>query len=139
MYYLVMIASEIYELRGEQDIVVPQALEESFLAFVSSSGMPFTPTVSAEGDRSVIHFLFVSQPLKTVADEFFAVFEPDGYHALEIAVPNDRLKHSERIAEESGWLPLIRQRGAERTRICFIRTQHAESVEELEERIELVI
>ena len=134
-----MVAREIYELRGEHDIVVPRALEESFLAFVSASGMPFAPTVTQEGDRSVIHFLFISQPLEGIADEFFAVFEPDGYYALEIAVPNDRLKHSERIAEESGWLPLIRQRGAERTRICFIRTENAESVEELEERIELVI
>ena len=136
---MLVTANEIYELRGEQDIVLPMALEESFTAFVSLSGMPFAPTISSEGDHTVVHFLYLSKPLKEIADEFFAVFEPDGYSAIEIAVPNDRIKHTERVAEESGWLSFIRQRGAERTRICFIRTKNAESVDELEERIELVI
>jgi hypothetical protein len=134
-----MEANEIYELRGDHDIVLPLALEESFTAFVSASGMPFTPTVTIEGDHAVVHFLYVSQPLKAIVEEFLAVFEPDGYHATELAVPNERIKHTERVAEESGWLPFVRQRGAERTRICFIRTSAAESIEELEERIELVI
>ena len=139
MYYVLMEANEIYELRGEHDIVLPMALEESFTAFVSSSGMPFTPTVIVEGDRAIVHFLYVSQPLKDIVEEYLAVFEPDGYSATEVAVPNDRIKHTERVAEQSGWLSFIRQRGAERTRICFIRTKNAESIEELEERIELVI
>ena len=139
MYYLSVAAKEIYELRSEYDVVLPKALEESFTAFVSASGMPFAPSVSHEGDQVVIHYLFLNQPLKGIIDEFLAVFEPDGYNALELAVPNDRIKHVERVAEESGWLSFIRQRGADRTRICFIRTDHAEAVDELEERIEIVI
>jgi len=138
MYYVSMTANEIYEIRGEHDIVLPKSLEESFTVFVSLSGMPFAPTVTSENDRSIVHFLYLSQPLENIAEEFFAVFEPDGYNATEIAVPNDRIKHTERVAEESGWLSFVRQRGAERSRICFIRTQNAESTEELEERIELV-
>lgn len=133
-----MTASAIYELRGEQDIILPRALEESFTAFVAASGMPFAPAVTFEGELAVVHFLFLSRPLPEIAEEFFAVFEPDGYNALEIAVPNERVKHTERIAEESGWLAFIRQRGAERSRICFIRTVRSVSLDELEERVELV-
>ena len=130
--------AEIYTIRGEHDILLPKALEQSFTAFISASGMPFAPTVSYEGEYAKVHFLFLAKPLADLASEFFAVFEPDGYHSVELAVSNDRIKHTERIADESGWLSFIRQRGAERSRICFIRTGHAENVEELEERIELV-
>jgi hypothetical protein len=133
-----MVANEIYELRGEHDIILPRALEESFTAFVSASGMPFAPVVTIEGDTAIIHFLFLSQPLKDIAEEYFAVFEADDYNTIELAVPNERIKHTERIAEESGWLSFIRQQGAERSRICFIRTSNAVGTSELEERIELV-
>jgi hypothetical protein len=133
-----MVANEIYELRAEHDIILPRALEESFTAFVSASGMPFAPTVTIEGDRAIIHFLFLSKPLKDIAEEYFAVFEADDYNTIELAVPNERIKHTERIAEESGWLSFIRQQGAERSRICFIRTSSAVGTSELEERIELV-
>lgn len=133
-----MIADEIYELRGDHDIILPRALEESFTTFVAASGMPFEPTVHVEGERIVIHFLYLSRPLREMVEEYLAVFEPDGMNATEIAVPNDRVKHSERIAEESGWIPFVRQRGAERSRICFIRTPSAVGIDELEERIELV-
>jgi hypothetical protein len=131
--------NEIYELRGQSDIVLPKALEQSFTAFIAASGMPFAPTVTNEGDQVLVHFLYLSQPLEKLADEFLAVFEPDGYNTIEIAVPNDRVKHTLRVAEESGWRPFVRQKGAERSRICFIRTGNAERVEELEERIDLVI
>jgi hypothetical protein len=133
-----MVTSEIYELRGPQDVVLPKVLEPSFTSFVSASGMPFAPTVTYEGDQAIIHFLFVSHPLQPLVEEFLAVFEPDGFHVVELAVANDRVKHAERIAEESGWLSFVRQRGTERSRICFIRTQHGEPAEELEERIDLV-
>lgn len=138
MYYSITMQNVIYSLRDERNIVIPMALEDSFTSFVAASGMPFAPTVTVEGDHAVIHFLYVSRSLRDLAEEYFAVFEPDGYNAIEVAVPNDRVKHTLRISAESGWLSFIRQQGAERSRICFIRTPRATSAVELEERIELV-
>ena len=128
----------MYELRGKNDVILPRALEESFTAFISSSGMPFEPIVSWEGECSLIHFLFLSKDLKELVEEFLLTFEPDGFHSSEIAIPNDRVKHVERIAAESGWKSFVRQHGSERTRICFIRTPRSVPAEELEERVELV-
>ncbi len=100
--------------------------------------MPFAPGVTVEGEKSHIHFLFLNKDLKPLVEEFLAKFEPDGYSTYEVAVPNDRVKHAERIAAESGWQFFIRQQGADRTRICFIKTSSGVNVNELEERIELV-
>jgi hypothetical protein len=131
--------SPIYRLQGETDIVLPGALEDAFTDFVSRSGMPFAPQVSHEDSKVRVHFLFVSKPLNELADEFLAKFEPDGFHAIELAVPNDRLKHVVRVADEGEWISFIRQQGAERTRLCFIRTPRSIPTSELEERVELVI
>ncbi|HYM20898.1 MAG TPA: hypothetical protein VEW28_07835 [Candidatus Kapabacteria bacterium] len=128
----------IYRIPSETDVIFPAALEEAFTSFVSASGMPFAPRVSHEGANVRIHFFFVSKPLEELVKEFLATFEPDGFHATELAVPNDRVKHVIRIAEESNWLPFIRQQGADRARICFIRTPRSVTAVELEERIELV-
>ena len=128
----------IYRIKSETDVVIPGALEDAFIAFVSASGMPFMPQVHHEDANVRIHFLFLSKPLEEMVKEFFATFEPDGFHATELAVPNDRVKHTIRIAEESNWIPFIRQEGTERTRICFIRTPRSVTATELEERIELV-
>ncbi len=130
--------TSVYELQSAKDVVLPRALEESFTAFISSSGMPFEPMVSWEGEKSRIHFLFLNKDLKELVEEFLFTFEPDGFHATEIAIPNDRVKHVERIAAESGWKSFIRQQGTERTRICFIRTPRSVPADELEERVELV-
>lgn len=133
-----MEVTSVYEIAGESDVILPRALEESFVAFVSASGMPFAPQVKWEGEHSRIHFLLLNKDLRDLVEEFLLTFEPDEFHAVEIAVPNDRVKHTERISRESGWKPFIRQRGAERTRICFIRTPRSIPSAELEERVELV-
>lgn len=131
--------SSIYHLRGETDILLPGALEEAFTEFVSNSGMPFAPQVTHEDSTVRIHFLFLSKPLKTLADEFLATFEPDGFHTLEVAIPNDRIKHAIRVADEGQWISFTRYEGADRSRICFIRTPRSIPAAELEERIELVV
>lgn len=128
----------IYLITSDSDVTLPRALEESFVAFISASGMPFAPEVKIEGEKSHIHFLFLNIELKPLVEEFLAKFEPDGYYTYEVAVPNDRVKHAERIAVESGWQYFIRQQGSDRTRICFIKTSTSIGVGELEERIELV-
>ncbi len=133
-----MNTTTIFELRSEQDVVLPIALEEAFIAFVSGSGMPFEPTITHEDDRAIIHFLFLNVTLEALVKEFLATFVADDVIATEIAVTNDRLKHIIKISEESGWLPFVRQHGTDRTRICFIRTSHSVPLSELEERIELV-
>jgi hypothetical protein len=133
-----MEVTSVYELAGESDVILPRALEEGFIAFVSASGMPFSPQVSWEGERSRIHFLFLNKDIRDLVEEFLLTFEPDEFHALEMAVPNDRVKHAERIAHESGWKSFIRQQGADRTRICFIRTPRSIPATELEERVDLV-
>jgi hypothetical protein len=128
----------IYLITSDTDVTLPKVLEESFIAFISASGMPFAPQVKTEGERSHIHFLFLNKDLKPLVEEFMAKFEPDGYYTYESAVPNERVKHVERVATESGWDFFTRQQGADRTRICFIKTSSGVSVDELEERIELV-
>lgn len=131
--------SPIYRLQGESDILLPAALEEAFTGFVSHSGMPFAPQVSHEDSKVRIHFLFVSKPLNELADEFLAKFEPDGFHAIELAIPNDRVKHAIRVADEGEWISFTRQQGSEKSRLCFIRTPRSIPASELEERVELVI
>ncbi len=133
-----MNTTTIFELRSEHDVVLPTALEEAFIAFVSGSGMPFEPTVTHEDERSVIHFLFLNVTLEGLVTEFLATFVADDVIATEIAVMNERLKHTMKISKESGWLPFVRQHGTDRTRICFIRTSRSVPLAELEERIELV-
>ena len=128
----------IYLITSDTDVTLPKPLEESFIAFISASGMPFAPEVKVDGEKSHIHFLFLNKDLKPLVEEFMAKFEPDGYYTYEVAVPNDRVKHAERIASESGWQFFIRQQGTDRTRICFIKTSSGVGVDELEERIELV-
>lgn len=133
-----MTRSQIYEVHTQHDLVLPAALEEAFTAFLSASGMPFAPQVTLKEEKAYIHFLFLNKKIEDLTDEFLATFEPDGFHATELAVPNDRLKHVIRVGEESNWIPFIRHEGAERTRICFIRTRRSVPATELEERIELV-
>src|SRR6187399_3026104 len=87
----------IYLITSDTDVTLPKPLEESFIAFISASGMPFAPEVKVDGERSHIHFLFLNKDLKPLVEEFMAKFEPDGYYTYEVAVPNDRVKHAERI------------------------------------------
>ena len=133
-----MIHPQIYEIHTQHDVVLPAALEEAFVEFLSSSGMPFAPQVTTKEEKSHIHFLFLNKKLEDLVDEFLDTFEPDGFHTTELAVPNDRLKHVLRVAEESNWIPFVRHVGAERTRIVFIRTRRSLPATELEVRIELV-
>lgn len=130
--------TQVYEITSETDVILPKVLEESFVAFISASGMPFAPEVRVEGEKSHIHFLFLNKDLRLLVEEFIATFEPDGYYTYEAAIPIERVKHVERIASESGWQSFIRQQGAERTRICFLKTSAGISCAELEERIEIV-
>jgi hypothetical protein len=133
-----MTHTQIYEVHTQYDVVLPAALEEAFTEFLSASGMPFAPQVTTKEERSSIHFLFLNKKLEDLVDEFLLTFEPDGFHAIEIAVPNNRLKHVIRVGQESNWIPFIRHEGAERTRVCFVRTRRSVTASELEERIELV-
>ncbi len=128
----------IYRHQGDNDVTLPAALEELFTGFVSDSGMPFAPQITHSDEKVNIHFLFLTKPLKELVDEFLARFEPDGFYTIEAAVANDRLKHAVRIAEESNWIPFVRQEGTDRTRVCFIRTPRSVPASELEERVELV-
>jgi hypothetical protein len=130
--------SSIYRLISANDVELPAVLAESFETFIANSGMPFAPTVTRDGENAVIHFLFLTKDLRDLIEEFLATMEPDGFYTTEIAVANDRVKHTIRIADESGWIPFIRQSGAERTRICFIKKMNGISAEDLEERIDLV-
>jgi hypothetical protein len=134
-----MTRSQIYEVHTQHDVVLPAALEEAFVEFVSASGMPFTPQVTMKAEKAHIHFLFLNKKIEDLTDEFLAAFEPDGFHATELAVPNDRLKHVIRVGEDSNWIPFIRHEGTVMTRICFIRTRRSVPAAELEERIELVV
>ncbi len=133
-----MTRPQIYEVHTQHDVVLPAALEEAFTSFVSASGMPFAPQVTVKDERAQIHFLFLNKKIEDLVDEFLATFEPDGFHAVEVAVPNDRIKHVMRVGEESDWIPFIRQEGTERSRICFVRTRRSITAADLEERIELV-
>lgn len=129
----------IYKLRSENEVILPASLKNSFLAFVSDNGIQFAPQVREEDEKALFHFLFLNVSIKKLVEEFLLTFEPDDFWATEIAVPNDRVKHTERIASDSEWISYIRQRGTEKTRICFVRTPRSVPVTELEERIELVV
>lgn len=129
----------IYKLRSDKEVILPTSLKDSFLEFLSSSGIQFAPQVTEGSETSLFHFLFLNISLDTLVKEYLLMFEPDDFWTTELAVPNDRVKHTERIAADSGWISYIRQNGAEKTRICFVRTPRAVPVTELEERIELVI
>lgn len=129
----------IYKLKSEKEVVLPASLKDSFLEFLSSSGIQFAPQVTERSEKALFHFLFLNTSLEDLVKEFLLMFEPDDFWATELAVPNDRVKHTERIATDSGWISYIRQSGAEKTRICFVRTPRSVPVTELEERVELVI
>jgi len=129
----------IYKLKNEAEVVLPASLKDGFLSFLSDNGIQFAPQIREEDEKATFHFLFLTIPLKDLVEDFLHRFEPDDFWATEIAVPNDRIKHTERIAEDSGWITYVRQQGAEKTRICFVRTPRAVPVTELEERVELVI
>jgi hypothetical protein len=129
----------IYKLKNEAEVILPASLKDGFLGFLSDNGIQFAPQVREEDEKATFHFLFLNVPLKKLVEDFLQTFEPDDFWATEIAVPNDRVKHTERIAEDSGWITYVRRQGTEKTRICFIRTPRAVPVTELEERVELVI
>ena|SRR5438552_2642173 len=129
----------IYKIKSETEIILPAALKDGFLTFTAENGIQFSPQVTEHDEKATFHFLFLNRSLKDLAEEFLMHFEPDNFWATEIAVPNDRVKHTERIASDSGWITYIRQIGSDKTRICFIRTPRAVPVTELEERVELVV
>jgi hypothetical protein len=128
----------IYKIKSETEVILPAALKDSFLEFISVSGIQFSPQVSEYDEKATFHFLFLNISLKDLTEEFLLHFEPEGFWATEIAVPKERIKQTERIATESGWITFIRQQGTDKTRICFIRTPRAVPASELEERVELV-
>src|SRR5438128_12580877 len=123
---------DLYRLRSDTEIVLPASLKDGFLQFVADNGIQFSPQVSERDEKATFHFLFLNRSLKELAEEFFLTFTPDDFWATEIAVPNDRIKHTERIASESGWLSYVRQQGSDKTRICFVRTPRSVPVTELE-------
>jgi hypothetical protein len=129
----------IYKLKSEKEVILPASLKDNFLAFLSDNGIQFAPQVREENEKALFHFLFLNTSLKKIVEEFLLMFEPDDFWATEIAVPNDRVKHTERIARDSDWISYIRQQGTDKTRICFVRTPRSVPVSELEERIELVV
>jgi len=129
----------IYKLKSDKEVILPASLKDGFLGFVADNGIQFAPQVREESEKALFHFLFLNISLKKLVEDFLLTFEPDDFWATEIAVPNDRVKHTERIARDSGWISYIRQQGTEKTRICFIRTPRAVPVTELEERVELVV
>ncbi|MFI5263471.1 MAG: hypothetical protein ACHQM6_03045 [Candidatus Kapaibacterium sp.] len=129
----------IYKLKSEAEVVLPASLKDGFLQFLSDNGIQFAPQVREEDEKATFHFLFLTIPLKDLVEDFLLRFEPDDFWAIEIAVPNERVKHTERIADDSSWITYVRQQGAEKTRICFVRTPRSVPVTELEERVELVI
>ncbi len=129
----------IFTLKSDNEVILPASLKDGFLEFLSDNGIQFAPQVREENEKATFHFLFLNVPLRKLVEDFLLIFEPDDFWATEIAVPNDRVKHTKRIAEDSGWIPYIRQHGSEKTRICFVRTPRAVPVTELEERVDLLI
>ena len=129
----------IYQLKSDKEVILPASLKDSFLGYVSDNAIQFAPQVREESESALFHFLFLNTPLEKLVQEYLLTFEPDDFWATEIAVPNDRVKHTDRIARDSGWISYIRQQGIDKTRICFIRTPRAVPVTELEERVERVI
>jgi hypothetical protein len=129
----------IYKLKSDSEVILPASLKESFLTFLSDNGIQFAPQMREENEKALFHFLFLNVPLKNLVEEFLLQFEPDDFWTTEIAVPNTRVKHTERIARDSDWISYIRQQGSDKTRICFIRTPRSVPVTELEERVELVV
>ncbi|MEI8135344.1 MAG: hypothetical protein WCH46_09805 [bacterium] len=129
----------IYRLKSEKEVILPTSLKEAFLTFVADNGIQFSPQVRDEDEKTTFHFLFLNGSLQNLVEQFLAMFEPDDFWATEIAVPNERVKHVERVAGESHWLSYIRQQGTDKTRICFVRTPRSVPVTELEERVDLVI
>ncbi|MDP4231341.1 MAG: hypothetical protein Q8916_13160 [Bacteroidota bacterium] len=134
-----MEAKDIYRLKNENEVILPASLKDGFLAFLSDNGVQFAPQVKEEDEKALFHFLFLNRPLKDVVEEFLLKFDPDDFWATEIAVPNDRIKQTERIARDSEWISYVRQQGTEKTRLCFVRTPRSVPVTELEERIDLVV
>ncbi|MEP7235866.1 MAG: hypothetical protein ABI778_11285 [Ignavibacteriota bacterium] len=129
----------IYRLKNEAEVILPASLKDAFLSFLSDNGIQFAPQVRESDEKATFHFLFLNMSLKDLVEDFLLQFQPDDFWATEIAVPNDRLKQTIKIAEDSNWIPYLRQRGTEKTRICFIRTPRSVPVNDLEERVELVI
>jgi hypothetical protein len=129
----------IYKLVSETEVILPASLKDSFLTYLADNGIQFAPQVREENEKAIFHFLFLNTSLKDLTERYLLEFEPDGFWATEIAVPNDRVKHTERIASESEWITYIRQQGSDKTRICFVRTPRSVPVTELEERVELVV
>lgn len=129
----------IYTLKSDTEVILPLSLKDSFLGFLSDNGIQFAPQVREQDEKVVFHFLFLNTPLKDLTEEFLLMFEPDDFWATEIAVPNARVKQTERIATDSQWISYVRQQGADKTRICFVRTPRSVPVTELEERVELII
>ncbi len=119
--------------------MLPLSLKDSFLGFLSDNGIQFAPQVREQDEKALFHFLFLNTSLKDLSENFLLMFEPDDFWATEIAVPNDRIKQTERIASDSEWISYIRQQGTDKTRICFVRTPRSVPVSELEERVELVV
>jgi hypothetical protein len=129
----------IYKLKTDTEVILPASLKDSFLEFISDNGIQFSPQVTEHDEKATFHFLFLNRSLKDLTEEFLLQFEPEGFWATEIAVPNERVKHTERVASDSGWITYIRQQGTDKTRICFVRTPRSVPVTELEERVELVV
>jgi hypothetical protein len=129
----------IYKLKNDTEVILPASLKDSFLEFVADNGIQFSPQVTEIDEKAIFHFLFLNRSLTDLTEEFLLTFEPEGFWATEIAVPNNRLKQTQRIASDSGWITYIRQQGTDKTRICFVRTPRAVPVTELEERVELVV
>ncbi len=129
----------IYKLKSEKEVVLPASMKDSFLGFLSDNGIQFAPQVQEEDEKALFHFLFLNSSLEKLVQEFLLTFVPDDFWATEIAVPNDRVKQTERIASDSEWMSYIRQQGTDKTRICFVRTPRSVPVTELEERVELVV
>ena len=129
----------MFRLKSDSEVILPASLKDGFLDFISDNGIQFAPQVQEKDEKATFHFLFLSTSLKDLVESFLLTFHPDDFWATEIAVPNDRVKHTERIGQESGWITYIRQQGADKTRICFVRTPRAVPVTELEERVDLVI
>jgi hypothetical protein len=129
----------IYKLKSDTEVILPASLKDGFLNFLSDNGIQFAPQVREENEKALFHFLFLNTSLKDLTEEFLLKFEPDDFWATEIAVPNDRVKHTERIASDSEWISYIRQQGTDKARICFVRTPRSVPITELEERIELVV
>src|SRR6266480_1190219 len=130
---------DIYRLKTDTEVTLPASLRDSFLTYIAENGIQFYPQVSEHDEKATFHFLFLNRSLKDLVEEFLFQFEPEGFWATEIAVPNERIKQTERIASDSGWITYIRQQGTDKTRICFIRTPRAVPVTELEVRVELVV